>query len=337
MSSPTVRSSASVAPVVTTTAHPPLIGFGIVLGAAALFGMLGPLARFAYDAGMEPAGFVTWRALIGLAGVGAYVAWRVRRGSTRLVRLGDLRGRTRSLLLLAALAGFTLNLSMFIAFDRITVALALLGFYTYPAMVAVANVALGRERLDRTRAVALGLAILGMIAVVASQLGPGGAIRLDAIGIGLALGAAVSQTVFVVISRDGYSEVPTEQVMAVVLLVTVIGSVVVALLTGALPTLVFPLTAPNVLPLLLFTGIVAAAIPSLGFLTGIRAIGGTRAGILMLFEPVVGVALAAWLLGEALVPIQLLGATAILMAALVLQRSARAPDADRPTIVPGGP
>ena len=69
----------------------------------------------------------------------------------------------------------------------------------------------------------------------------------------------------------------------------------------------YPLTAPDVLPLLLFTGIFAAAIPSLGFLTGIRAIGGTRAGILMLFEPVVGVALAAWLLGEALVPIQLAG------------------------------
>ena len=52
-------------------------------------------------------------------------------------------------MLLAAIMGFTLNLSMFIAFDRITVALALLGFYTYPAMVAVANVVLGRERLDR--------------------------------------------------------------------------------------------------------------------------------------------------------------------------------------------
>ena len=79
---------------------------------------------------------------------------------------------------------------MFIAFDRITVALALLGFYTYPAMVAVVNVALGREPLDRTRVVALGLALAGMVAVVASQLDPAAGIRLDALGIGLALGAA---------------------------------------------------------------------------------------------------------------------------------------------------
>ena len=74
------------------------------------------------------------------------------------------------------------------------------------------------------------------------------------------------------------------------------------------------------MPLLLFTGVFGAAIPSLAFLAGIRAIGGTRAGILMLFEPVVGVVLAAWLLGEALVPIQVVGALAILGAAVILQR-----------------
>ena len=57
----------------------------------------------------------------------------------------------------------------------------------------------------------------------------------------------------------------------------------------------------------------------------------------MLFEPVVGVALAAWLLGEALAPIQLVGAAAILAAAVLLQRSASAPARTGPTIVPGGP
>ena len=109
------------------------------------------------------------------------------------------------------------------------------------------------------------------------------------------------------------------------------------MLAGSSASLVYPLVAPDVLPLLLFTGVFAAAIPSLGFLTGIRAIGGTRAGILMLFEPVVGVALAAWLLGEALVPIQLVGAVAILAAAVLLQRSASDPGTAAPAIVPGGP
>jgi drug/metabolite transporter, DME family len=321
----------------------PLRGFAIVIGAAALFGMLGPLSRFAYDAGMDPPAFVAWRALIGFLGLGAYVGWRVARGATRLVRLGALPLRLRVSLLAAAVAGTTLNLCMFIAFDRITIALALLGFYTYPALVAAANVALGRERLDGNRVLALALAIVGMVLVVASQLDPAAGIRLDVIGIALALGAAVSQTIFVILARDGYPEVPTEQAMTTVLLASGIGAIAVALVAGGVQSLAQPLANPNVLPLLAFTGIAAAAIPSLGFLTGIRLIGGTRAGILMLFEPVVGVALAAWLLSEALAPIQILGAVAILGAALLLQRSSRpassgAPDdATGPVIVPGGP
>jgi drug/metabolite transporter (DMT)-like permease len=326
-----------------TSSAVPVRGFAIVVAAAALFGTLGVTSRFAYDAGMEPPAFVAWRAIIGSLALGLFVAWRVRRGDAGLVRFGELPGRARVALLAAALAGTVLNLCMFIAFDRITIALALLGFYTYPALVAVANVALGRERMDWWRGLALALAIGGMVAVVASQLDPAAGIRFDVIGISLALGAAVSQTLFVLLARDGYPEVPTEQAMTTVLVMSAVGAVAVALVAGGVGSLLAPIRAPDLLPLLLFTGVAAAALPSLAFLTGIRLIGGTRAGILMLFEPVVGVALAAWLLAEPLAPIQVVGAAAVLGAALLLQRSSGAgPAADeaegaRPVVVPGGP
>ena len=307
----------------------PLTGFAIVILAAALFGMLGPLSRFAYEAGMEPLPFVAWRALVGTLGTAAFVAWRVQRRGERLFRPSELAPRAWVALGIAGLTGFTLNLAMFIAFDRITVALALLGFYTYPAMVAIVAVALGRERLDQGKAVALALATAGMIAVVASQLDPAGGIRLDALGFGLALGAAVSQAVFVTISRDGYRAVPVDQAMTAILLVTVVACTLLALATGATEALLFPLVSPGVLPLILFTGLFAAAIPSLAFLTGIRRIGGMRAGILMLFEPVVGVALAALLLAEGIEPIQVVGGVAILAAAIILQRSS--PPSGEPT------
>lgn len=343
MSSPSLTSRAATAAGVGGAL--PLRGFVIVIVSASLFGMLGPLSRFAYDAGMEPTAFVAWRGMIGFLALGAYVGWRVRRGATRLTALGSLPGRAKLAILAAALAGTVLNLCMFIAFDRITIALALLGFYTYPALVAVANVVLGRERLDRTRITALSLAIAGMIAVVASQLDPAAGIRLDALGIGLALGAAVCQTIFVILARDGYPEVPTEQAMTTVLLASGVGALLVAAIAGGVGSLTYPLREPDVLPLLVFTGTAAAAIPSLGFLTGIRLIGGTRAGILMLFEPLVGVALAAALLAEPLVPVQGLGAVAILGAAVLLQRAGHPDDADadelaadeRSTVVPGGP
>jgi drug/metabolite transporter (DMT)-like permease len=322
------------------SASVPLLGFVTVLGSAALFGTLGPLSRFAYELGVHPAAWVTWRALIGLLTLVAFIAWRARSRSMAIVRPSQLSRHAKVSLLVAGFMGFSLNVCMFFAFDRITIALALLCFYTYPAMVAAVNVVLGREPLDGARLVALGLALLGMIAVVASQLDPAAGIRLDAIGIGLAIGAALSQTVYVVVSRDGYREVPTEQAITVVMAVTVIGASTVTVIGGTAAALVPPLGAPGLVPLLLFTGIFAAALPSLGFLAGIRSIGGLRAGILMLFEPVVGVALAAWLLGEALVPIQIVGAVAILAAAVILQRAARSPDEPGPhtaVVVGGGP
>lgn len=291
--------------------------------------MLGPLSRFAYDAGMEPLSFVAWRALIGLAATVAFVTWQVRSGREHLARPGSLTRRERLLLGVAGATGFTLNLAMFIAFDRITVALALLGFYTYPAMVAVVAVALGRERIDRPKGVALALATAGMVLVVAAQLDPAQGIAFDALGFGLALGAALSQAIYVSIAKDGYRRVPTSQATTVVLATTVFLCALLAIGTGGGPALVRPITDPGLLPIVLFTGVFAAAIPSLAFLTGIRRIGGMRAGILMLFEPVVGVALAAWLLSEPLQPVQAVGGAAILAAALVLQRSSRSEPAGR--------
>src|SRR5436190_5693945 len=131
--------------------------------------------------------------------------------------------------------------------------------------------------------------------------------------------------------------------MTVVLATTVICGVAVALVTGAGAALTSPLRDPSILPLIAFSGLFAAAIPSILFLTGIRRIGGTRAGILMLFEPVVGVALAAMLLNEAIAPVQVLGGLAILAAALILQlgaapagRAVAAPaiEADEPEALP---
>src|SRR3954469_24306648 len=238
-----------------STGRAPVTGLLTVVVAASLFGMLGPLSRYAYDAGMQPLPFVAWRAGIGLLAATAFIGWRVANGREGLTRFGGLGRSERRTLLVAGGLGFALNLAIFISFDLITIALALLGFYTYPVIVAVVNVALGRDALDRTRGVALVLAVIGMIAVVAGQLDPVSGIKVNELGVALALVAAACQAAFVVISRDGYPSVPSSQAMAVVLGTTVVCSVVIASLTGNAAALAFPLDDPSVLPLLAFTGL----------------------------------------------------------------------------------
>jgi drug/metabolite transporter (DMT)-like permease len=256
-----------------------LIGSATVVVAAAGFGLLGPVARFAYEAGLQPLSFVAWRGLFGTLVVALFVAWRIRRGRPLIApwRLPAGQGRA---LLTATITALLLNVAMFIAFERTTVALVLLGFYTYPALVAVTAVWRGVERLDGVRAASLVLALGGMVLVVAGGLNPAGELRVDALGIGLALGAAVSQTVFVTISRNGYPGISTDQAMGWILAATTAVCATLAIVTGGGSSLAEPVTSGQALWLLALAGIAAAGIPSILFLRGIRTIGGTRTGIL---------------------------------------------------------
>lgn len=311
-----------------------LVGSLTVVAAAVGFGMLGPLARFAYDVGMEPFSFVAWRAAFGTLIVAFYAALRISRGR-RFVAPWRLAGRQGLLLGLAALMGITLNVASFIAFGRTTIALVLLGFYTYPAFVAGVAAVRGDERLDTIRTTALVVSLAGMVLVVAGGLDPAGPVRADALGIVLALVAALSQTVFVTVSRHGYSSMPTDQAMGWMLAATMASSAAIAVATGSAAQLLLPVTSAQALAIAAVAGLFGAGIPSLFFLAGIRTIGGTRTGILMLFEPLVGVLLAALLLDERIAPIQVVGGAAILGAALLLQRSAA--DVEPAPGLPTGP
>jgi DME family drug/metabolite transporter len=297
-----------------------LFGSATVVAAAAGFGLLGPVARFAYETGLEPLSFVAWRALFATLIVAVFVVWRIGRGD-RFVAPWRLPGRQRAALLIAGITSVTLNIAMFAAFERTTVALALLAFYTYPALVAVVAVWRGVEPLDSVRAAALVLALGGMVLVVAGGLDPSGELRLDFPGIGLALVAALSQTIFVTISRSGYSGISTDQAMGWIMAATMATCIGLAIAAGGGGSLAVPLTSGEALGLSALAGTLAAGIPSILFLRGIRTIGGTRTGILMLFEPVVGVVLAAVLLNESLAAIQFAGGACILAAAVLLQRS----------------
>jgi drug/metabolite transporter, DME family len=303
-----------------TATRSPLIGSLTVVVAACLFAMLGVLSRLAYDFGVTPYAFVTWRSGVAAVAIAVLVVLALRRGR-RLVGWRSLTPRDRVALGVAALAGASLDVTMFLAFERVPVAIVLLCFYLFPAMVAAGSAVLGWERMDRTRGLALIVALGGMVAVVIGGQGPGGLGSLDPIGVLLAVGSAVSQAVFVLVARRGYREVPTEQAMTVVLTVSATIATLLAIAAGALSSVWLPFSSPSLLGLLLFTGVVAAGIPSFLFLAGIRWIGGVRAGILMLAQAPVGVALAALFLDEPVGVIQVLGGLAILGAAVIIQRS----------------
>lgn len=298
-----------------------MLGTLSIIIAATCFGTLGPLARLAYDAGMTPLSLSTWRELFGAILLTVVVAVMRRRGRP-LISFRRLPRRVLLALGVGATAAMVINLAIFVAFGRITVALALLAFYTYPALVAAVAIVIDRRRPARIELIALALALLGMSLVVLGQLDPAAGLVVDALGLGLAILASLGQTVYITSSR-GYTSVPTEQAATLMLWIGTIVYVLISVATGSLDSIGEPFRNPVLWLYLLFAGLLGAGVPALLFLVAIRLIGPVRTGILAMLEPVTGTVLAAIILAETIGPIQLLGGALVITAGILLQRAPR--------------
>jgi drug/metabolite transporter (DMT)-like permease len=304
-----------------TETRPDLVGAGLVLVAAACFGTLGPLSRFAGEAGVDSLTIVTWRSVLGATLVSAYLVVRLAAGLGGTVPLRSVPARDRWFMVAAAVANTALNLGAFIAFQRISIGLTLLVFYLYPAFVAIISTVWFHERLDRLRWGALVLSLVGMALVVFQAPAAG---SMDLLGIGLAFMAALMQVFYVLAARHGFAHVPGAQAGALTMAGAAVLYVGISLVLGRLAALGQPLASGEALVPVLLAGTVGAGVPTVAYIVGIRRLGPARAAILATFEPVVGVLLAALLLAEQPTPIQLAGGVLIIASGVVLQLRPRA-------------
>jgi drug/metabolite transporter (DMT)-like permease len=274
------------------------------LGSAAAFGAMAVFGKLAYDAGATVGTLLAIR-----FGLAAILFWT-------LIRLRDLRGlRRRDVAIALGLGavGYAAQAGCyFSALERIDASLLALVLYTFPAMVAVAAVAIGRERVDRRKVFALIMSSAGLVLVVAGA----GAGSLDPLGVSLALAAAVIYTTYILVG-DGVSQ----RVPARVLSTLVATGAAVSLAGGsaALGELrPGELTAAGWGWLACLA--VISTVLSIGlFFAGLRRVGPTAASILSTLEPVVTVVLAFLVFGETLTVAQLGGGALVISALLVLQ------------------
>lgn len=297
----------------------------LVLGAAAGLGTLGTVSTIAYGTGITPQAFTALRALLGAAILGGLIAFGVRPS----IRLREVPRGQRRMLSLAIAANATMNLALFLAFGTMTVPLVMAVYYTYPVMVAGAAIALGHERARTSRLAALALATAGLLLVLAAEIGPDA--RVSVQGLGLAFVAAACQATYFIVSRDGYDSVPPEQATSLILAGGAVLSGVVALSVGGGLGDAAWLGSPVAWLAIVWSATVGAALAKVLLLRGVRRIGSTRSAVVMLAEPVVGVALAVVVLGQALAPQQVVGGVAILVAAWIVQRPGAG---SRPTAQP---
>lgn len=307
-----------------------VLGALLIVVSASSFGTLGPVTRYADEAGVSSLAFATWRAGVGAIVVLVVVGAAAVAGVRLWKPLAEIPRRDRGFLALAAPINAALNLAMFIAFLRIGVALALLTFYVYPAYVAVISVVWFGERLDRLRWLALAMSLTGVVLVVA---GAGKLGSLDVVGIGLAVAASLGQTFYSLAANHGFRRVPGMQASAVTMGGATLVYLLAALVIGRLGEIAQPFGSTAAFGPVLYSGLVGAGLPTICFITGIRLLGAPRASILSTLEPVVGVTLTAILFGTVPAPLQVVGGAFIIAAGIVLQLRPRGEVSDHEAVV----
>jgi drug/metabolite transporter (DMT)-like permease len=270
------------------------------IASAAAFGAMGIFGKLAYGEGATPGTLLAVRFTLA-----ALLFWALvgRRGG-----LWGLPRRDVVLGLALGAGGYALQAGLyFTALDRLDASLLSLLLYTFPAIVAAAAVALGRERMDGRKLGALALASGGLVLVVAGA----GAGALDPLGAALGLAAAVVYSAYILVSDP-----ITRRIRPQLLATLVCTGAAVTLLAGSIALGEFrpgDLTAAGWGWLLCLAAVSTVTAISL-FFAGLERVGPTMAAILSTVEPLVTVLLALIVLGERLGAIQLLGGALVLAA-----------------------
>lgn len=273
-----------------------------IAASASAFGAMPVLARIAYDDGVDSFTLLFLRFLT--AGL-VLLAW------TRIQRIALPTKRTLAGLIM--MGGFLYvgeSVAYFEAFRATSAGIAAVLLYLYPTLVALFSIFFLAERLNAIRIAALACALVG----AALTVGPSGQVNL--IGALLGVSSAVLYAFFVLAGSIFTRGVNSLAASTVIFLSasTVFGGIV-AVRGAHLPTTWQSWSA--IVAIALFSTVLAIV----GLFNGLKHVSATVASTLSTLEPVVTLILAAIFLNENIAPLQMLGASFILTAVLLLARA----------------
>jgi drug/metabolite transporter (DMT)-like permease len=287
-------------------------GPALCLASAATFGVMGIFGKLAYRDGATVGTLLATRFV-----VAALACWLVLAGLGRLGELRALGRRDLALALALGAIGYGAQAgSYFLALRRMDASLLAMLVYTFPTIVTVAAIAIGRERASRRTAVALVLASTGLALVLAG----GAAGGLDPLGTLLGLTAASVYSVYILSAEGISTRVGPLALMTLVCTGAAISLSVAALLLSDLH--------PGAVTVagfgwLVGIGVVSTVIAVGLFFAGLRRVGPSAAAILSTVEPVVTVGLAFMVFGENPGAAALVGGLLVLAAVPALQARRR--------------
>jgi len=312
------------------------IGLILVVISAAGFSSGTLISKPIYALGLDWLQLLTWRFVLGAA-----LAWAWILGSPE--RRAGVRqlGRRPALIAIGLGVWYSANTGTYYAgLETVPASLAGVLVYLYPVIVAALSVRYATKLAGRRPWIALGITLVGVVLAL-------GGIDLvtppPAGGIALILATPVIYAGWIVLSArlageraDHLAPMAAEAgqvddaaaasalMISATALVYVIGAVVTGrrILPGEIPSAAWPY--------LIAVAFAGTFLAIQTFYAGSRRIGAAQAALVSTVEPLIIVTLAGVLLHETLAPIQLAGATLILMGLLIAQTADRPIGAGEP-------
>jgi drug/metabolite transporter (DMT)-like permease len=257
---------------------------------------MGIFGRLAYDDGVTVSTLLAVRFVLA-----ALLFWGIVVVTGRARRL-----ERRDVLIALALGGIGYSAqagAYFAALQRIDPGLLSILLYSFPTMVTVAAIALGRERFSRRRAAALVLASAGLVLVLAGA----GAGAIEPLGAALGLSAAAVYTTYILSSQGIAARVDPLLLSALVCTGAATTLTLVGFVGGGLE----PVSAAG-FGWLAAIAVVCTVVAVSLFFAGLHRVGPTRASIISTAEPLTAVLLAFAIFGESMTLLQLAGGALVL-------------------------
>lgn len=283
-------------------------GYSMVVAAAVCWGVMATVAKLLFrDRGVDP---------LTLAVVRAYLATLTLFAALALLRPARLRIARRDAwaAFLIGVAGLAANNFLYFeALHLTSVATALLLQYQAPILVALYTVLVQRQPLRGRVVLALALALVGCALVVRAY--DFEVLRPNLLGVMAGLGTACTFAFYILASRAALRMLDAWTLLTYAYLsASVVWSLV-------LPPWRLAGSGFNLETWGAFLAIatVGTVVPFGLFISGLRFLPPTQAGIVSMLEPVVAAVMAYVLLGETLIPLQILGGALVLAGVAMVQ------------------
>lgn len=272
----------------------------LVLVSAVSFGLMPIFARFAYGNGVGVQELLFLRFFLAFLIMGIFL---------RLTGRSSIPSKNYLMVLLAlgGIGYFLQSILYFTALLFTPVSVVALVLYTYPAFVMTGSLILGLEKFSASIVLSLFLALVGLV-LVANPV-----IKVAIVGISIGLGAAITYTVYIIVSTRVLKRISGETGSFYVMGAASLSFFVSGLLTNNLhfawnlEAWIWVLTISLICTFLAVTA----------FFQGLKIIGPSRTSILSTVELVTSVLAASVIFNDLLSVTQLIGGLLILLATIL--------------------